>query len=245
MAHRIEVELTSQTGDSTWTWRAAGAKQPRGTVEASLVPEGSGVGTVLRAEVETTLDGTTVTALLPPKGKGDVRSVERIEVLGTPQRGPDVNVVLASKSKRRRDERPDGPRDGARRPADRRPRSESGDGGGERGQRGDPCARGGDGIRRPRPRTADPEADRPGPTRRSGVGWTGQSAPADPVEHLPQRCPGHAPSRAAPGGRATPEGRHSRRPSGHRGAEQPGPGREQRPEVTPGPLLAWPSNFSR
>ena len=44
MAHRIEVELTSQTGDSTWTWRAAGAKQPRGTVDGSLVPEGSAVG---------------------------------------------------------------------------------------------------------------------------------------------------------------------------------------------------------
>ena len=127
MAHRIDVELTSQTGDTTWTWRAVGAKQPRGTVEANLVPEGSGVGTVLRAEVETTLDGTTVTALLRPKTKGDIRSTQRIEVVGSPQRGPDVNVVLASKSKRRREERPDGARDGARRPADRRPRSDGAD----------------------------------------------------------------------------------------------------------------------
>jgi hypothetical protein len=101
MAHRIEVELTSQTGDTTWTWRAAGAKQPRGTVDATLVPEGSAVGTVLRAEVETTLDGTTVVALSPAKAKGDVRAIQRIEVLGTPQRGPDVNVVLAAKSRGR------------------------------------------------------------------------------------------------------------------------------------------------
>jgi hypothetical protein len=127
MAHRIEVELTSQSGDATWTWRAAGAKQPRGTVDASLVPEGSAVGSVLRAEVETTLDGTTVTALLAPKGKGDSRPAQRIEVLGTPQRGPDVNVVLASKSKRRREERPDGSHDGSRRPSDRRPRSDGAD----------------------------------------------------------------------------------------------------------------------
>ncbi len=112
MAHRIEVELTSQTGESTWTWRAAGAKQPRGTLDAALVPEGSGVGSVLRAEVESTLDGTTVVALLPPKGKGEARPVERIEVLGAPQRGPDVNVVLAPKSRRRRDEGSDRPRDG-------------------------------------------------------------------------------------------------------------------------------------
>jgi hypothetical protein len=126
MAHRIEVELTSRTGDDTWTWRAAGAKQPRGTVDAALVPDGSGVGSVLRAEVETTLDGTTVTALLPPKGR-EVRPAQTIEVLGTPQRGPDVNVVLASKSRTRRDDRPEGGRDGARRPADRRPRPEGGD----------------------------------------------------------------------------------------------------------------------
>lgn len=118
MAHRIEVELTSQTGESTWTWRAAGAKQPRGTLDAALVPAGSGVGSVLRAEVENTLDGTTVVALLPPKGKGEARPVERIEILGAPQRGPDVNVVLAPKSRRRRD-------DGTERPRDGRPRRRS------------------------------------------------------------------------------------------------------------------------
>ena len=167
MAHRIEVELTSQTGDSAWTWRAAGAKQPRGTVEASLVPEGSGVGTVLRAEVETTLDGTTVTALLPPKGKGDVRRVERIEVLGTPQRGPDVNVVLASKSKRRRDDRGDGPRDGARRPSDRRPRSDGsgGSGGGEQGH----AATRGPGVAKGRAHRRSP-AGANGPARPGPVG---------------------------------------------------------------------------
>ena len=58
---------------------------------------GSGVGSVLRAEVETTLDGTTVIALLPSKVKTEGRKAERIEVLGTPTRGPDVNVVLAGK----------------------------------------------------------------------------------------------------------------------------------------------------
>ena len=87
MGHRIEVELTSQSDESTWTWRAAGAKLPRGTVSAELVPSGTSVGTVLRAEVETTLDGTTVTALLAPKGKAEPKPVERIEIIGTPQKG--------------------------------------------------------------------------------------------------------------------------------------------------------------
>lgn len=125
MAHRIEVELTSRTDQDTWTWRAAGAKQPRGTVDASLVPDGSDTGTVLRAEVEVTLDGTSVLALLPLKGKTP-RTADTINVIGTPHSGPDVNVVLAGKGKsRRRDDRPYDDRDGGRRPADRRPRSDA------------------------------------------------------------------------------------------------------------------------
>src|ERR1035437_3481554 len=112
MAHRIEIELTSRTDETTWTWRAAGAKQPRGTVDASLVPDGTAAGAVLRAEVESTLDGTTVVALLPPKGKTAPRKIETIEVVGVPTSVPDVNVVLSSKSKgRRRYERPGGGRD--------------------------------------------------------------------------------------------------------------------------------------
>lgn len=115
MAHRIDVELTSQAGTS-FTWRAAGAKQPRGTVDADLVPSGSGIGSVLRAEVETTLDGTTVIALLPGKVKTEGRKSERIEVIGTSPPRPDVNVVLAGKGSRPRpaDRPPDG-----RRPRDR------------------------------------------------------------------------------------------------------------------------------
>ena len=232
MAHRIEVELTSQAGDSTWTWRAAGAKQPRGTVEAALVPEGSGVGTVLRAEVETTLDGTTVTALLPPKGK-EIRSIERIEVLGTPQRGPDVNVVLASKSKRRRDDRSDGPRDGARRPADRRPRSEDGD----RGPRGDNRSRSRDGSGPPSDSTGGRK--RTGPARPGGRESGGRDNPRRltpsstyrnaalatlPPEQLPVA------EQLLKGG--IPAVRHAIEEQNTRARA------ESRPEVTPGPLLA-------
>ncbi len=233
MAHRIEVELTSQTGDTTWTWRAAGAKQPRGTVEASLVPEGSGVGSVLRAEVETTLDGTTVTALLPLKAKGDVRSVDRIEVLGTPKSGPDVNVVLASKSKRRRDERTEGPRDGARRPADRRPRSEAGD----RGPRSDARSGG-------RQTTGAPSEDgggrkQPGPARPGSRESGGRDNPRRPTpsstyrnaalaELPPEQLP--VAEQLLKGGipavRQAIEEQNSRARA------------EGRPEVTPGPLLS-------
>lgn len=122
MSHRIDVELTSQSDPATWTWRAVGAKLPRGTVDAALVPAGTSVGTVLRAEVETTLDGTTVTALMAPKSKGAPKPVERIEVLGTPSSGPDVNVILAGKGKRRRDDEGDS----GRRSSSRGPRGDGG-----------------------------------------------------------------------------------------------------------------------
>ncbi len=248
MAHRIEVELTSRGTDTTWTWRAAGAKQPRGTVDDDLVPAGAGVGSVLRAEVETTLDGTSVVALLPPKEKGSVRPAERIEVLGTPRSGPDVNVVLASKGRRRRDERVEGAGDGPRRSADRRPRT--------------------DDDHRP-PRSARPgrrEAVARGRDGQRGDGATGES-PGEPGRDQTRRRT--APAR--PGAREAGGRERSRRPAASttfrnaalatlkqeelpvaeqllRGGipavrqaieEQNARARaDGRPEVTPGPLLA-------
>jgi hypothetical protein len=234
MAHRIEVELTSQTGDTTWTWRAAGAKQPRGTVDASLVPDGSGVGSVLRAEVETTLDGTTVTALLPPKGKGDGRPIERIELIGTPQRGPDVNVTYAPKSKRRREDRPDGPRDGGRRPPDRRPRAEGSGRGGRTDERstsrGDSGPPSGDGA---------PTRRRSSPARPGGREGGGRDNPrrlatsstyrnAALAELKPEQLP--VAEQLLRGG--IPAVRQAIEEQNTRARA------EHRPEVTPGPLLA-------
>ena len=40
--------MNSWSSDSSWTWRAAGARQPKGTVEAALVPAGEAVGAVLK-----------------------------------------------------------------------------------------------------------------------------------------------------------------------------------------------------
>jgi len=52
MTRRIDIELTSSRDDGTWTWRAPGARQPRGSLEGSLLPEGTKVGDILRAEAE-------------------------------------------------------------------------------------------------------------------------------------------------------------------------------------------------
>src|ERR1700684_222677 len=106
MSRRIDIELTSQMGDGSWTWRAAGARQPKGTVEAALVPPGEAVGAVLRADVEIGLEGIEILSLTATKPARSPEKTEgRIEVKGTPKRAPDVSVVLAPGSgKRSRDD---------------------------------------------------------------------------------------------------------------------------------------------
>lgn len=128
MARRMEIELTSQRDDDTWTWRAAGARQPKGTLDAGLLPPAAKVGDVVRAEVEGFLDGMTVVSVLPPKAPR--QEPERLELL-TPR--SDNRLVTTSGGTRtgrgrterpRRGERPSrGDRDhGRRRPERERPR---------------------------------------------------------------------------------------------------------------------------
>ena len=71
MSRRIDIELTSSREDGTWTWRAAGAKQPKGVVAASMLPATASVGDVLRAEIDSGLDGTEVLSVMLPKAKKD------------------------------------------------------------------------------------------------------------------------------------------------------------------------------
>lgn len=132
MSRRIEVELTSARDDGTWTWRAAGAKLPKGELDGSLLFPGAKVGDVVRAEADQLMDGIEIIAVLPPKGAR--KEPERLEVIGSPRRDdePLVTTKLAPKGRGgdRRDRRPrrDGEdRDGDRRP--RRPRTERPDGG--------------------------------------------------------------------------------------------------------------------
>jgi hypothetical protein len=131
MSHRIDIELTSQS-DAGWTWRAAGARQPKGTLDPSLVYSGAKVGDVVRAEAERELEGTRIVSLTPPKGLK--QTAERIELVERAPSGPSVNVVYAEKSGGRgrdgerrgprpdRGDRPDRPR-GERPTGDRPPRS--------------------------------------------------------------------------------------------------------------------------
>jgi hypothetical protein len=110
MSHRIDVELTSQRDDGTWTWRAAGARQPKGVLDGALLPAGAATGDVLRAEVETGLDGTEVVAVLAPKQR-ERREPERIELLGSPVDAGGVTTSLVP-GRSRDDDRPGGRRRG-------------------------------------------------------------------------------------------------------------------------------------
>ena len=71
MSIRIEIELTSSAPDGSWTWRAAGAREPRGVLDGSILPPGSSVGDQLRVETEKDIDGIRVLAVIPGKEKAD------------------------------------------------------------------------------------------------------------------------------------------------------------------------------
>jgi hypothetical protein len=184
MSRHIEIEITSLNGDVA-TWRAAGAKLPKGVLQASLVPGGPVVGSVYRADVEQFMEGLEVLSVMPPKTASplDPRK-ERIELIISEKAIPDVTVTYASKGRGpRRDgeDRGEGRRDGVGRGArpgakerssERGPRPERPSGDrperpvGERGPRTErPVGERGPRTERPvgerGPRTERPRGDRP------------------------------------------------------------------------------------
>ena len=141
MPRRIEIELTSSRDDGSWTWRAAGAKAPKGTVGGEIVPSGTKVGDVLRVDAEFFVDGIEITGVVPTKESR--REPERLELLATATDEPLVTTTLATRSREDRGPRREGGRrDGPRRDGERRgARADRGDRGDrperERGDRGE------------------------------------------------------------------------------------------------------------
>src|SRR4051812_27439132 len=144
MSRRIDVELTSRREDGSWTWRAAGAREPRGTVEESMLPGEAKVGDVLRVEIETFIDGISILSVLHERTTRN--EPQRLELLGPRRPERLVTTTLAPRGRGERGDRdrPRRPREdgegGGRRPTgrdgdrrDRRPRDGDGDGEGRRG----------------------------------------------------------------------------------------------------------------
>jgi hypothetical protein len=111
MPRRIEVELTSQREDGTWTWRAAGARQPKGTLDGSLLFDGAKVGDVVRADAEFEIDGIEIVSVLPPKGAR--KEPERIELI--PSALSDDQLVITTLAPKGRGGRGRGDRERGRR----------------------------------------------------------------------------------------------------------------------------------
>ncbi len=92
MSRRLEVELTSKVDDSHWTWRAAGARQPKGTLDSSILSNNAKVGDVLKVEADFDIDGITILSVVPQKAKKAQSQV--LEIKGPSKVAPDVTTSL-------------------------------------------------------------------------------------------------------------------------------------------------------
>lgn len=137
MSRRIDIELTSERDDGTWTWRAAGARQPKGVVDASLLPDGSKVGDQLKVEVVQEIDGISVESVVQGREKVDRR--ELLALITTEDKFEPVTQQRAGKRRDGRDGRPgrDGGRGGDGRSGDRDRSRRRRDGDERRGRDGD------------------------------------------------------------------------------------------------------------
>lgn len=165
MARRIDIEVTSTRPDGTFTWRQAGAKAPKGSGAAGLLPDGSKVGDVLRADIELDMDGAVVTAIAPV-----VKRERNVTLLAITGSGADFKPVTEISTNKRN-----------RPPRDKAGRGGKGGGKGGRGdrrERRDGDARGG-GPTVPRREFTPPPPElpkrpraarlRPGSTHRTAV----------------------------------------------------------------------------
>ena len=131
MSRRIEIELTSSRPDGTWTWRAAGAREPKGVLDGTILPTGSKTGDVMKVDAEFDIDGIEILSVVQNRAK--TTKVETLSLITDDRNFQPVTQQLAKRDKR--DGR-SGDRRGDRRD-DRRDRRPRGDGeSGERRPRG-------------------------------------------------------------------------------------------------------------
>ena len=243
MPRRIDVELTSARDDGTWTWRAAGARQPKGVVATSLLYPDAKVGDVVAAEADFDIDGITITSVTPPKAKAG-----RTGLLEVASGDDDFKPVITNWKERA----------GGR---DRDPYGERSGGADGRGGRGGPGgARGGPG--------GDRGGNRGGP--RPTADWRAKVTPPAPAGAERGGRGGERGGRGGPGGRDRDRGGRPRQEAGlgaggptndRRGGQRPareggprrdrpeqrGPGREGGGEGTgkPRPKRLSPANTHR
>ena len=119
MSRRIEIELTSQRSDGSWTWRAAGAREPKGELPGDLITFSANVGDELTVEAEFHMDGIEIIEAFEAKKKRPMP--ETLEILGSGRDQPLVTTQLVPTRKSRDRDRPRGDRRGRQ---DRRSRGD-------------------------------------------------------------------------------------------------------------------------
>ena len=97
MSRRLDIELTSFRQDGTWTWRAAGAKSPKGVVDGSLLSASAKTGDVLKVEADFDIDGISVLSVVQMREKGQRANV--LEMLASEKSFTPVTQKLAEKPK--------------------------------------------------------------------------------------------------------------------------------------------------
>ncbi|MCY3963008.1 MAG: hypothetical protein OXG34_15310 [bacterium] len=110
MSRRIDIELTSQRPDGSWTWRAAGAREPKGELAGDLIAFSATVGDELTVEAEFHMDGIEIIEAFESKKKRPMP--ETLEILGSGRDQPLVTTQLVSSRKGRDRDRPQGDRRG-------------------------------------------------------------------------------------------------------------------------------------
>ena len=97
MSRRIDIELTSARPDGTWTWRAAGAREPKGVLDGSLLPSDAKAGDVVKVEAEFDIDGIEVTGVV--SGRARANKIETLSLIGSDEPFQAVTQQLARRER--------------------------------------------------------------------------------------------------------------------------------------------------
>jgi len=100
MSSRIEIEITSQIDDQQYTWRALGAREPKGTINKSLLPAKTKIGDDFKVEADFLIDGIEILRVLPKRDER--KGQETIEVLGSGNENYGVTTQLVKKKKNKK-----------------------------------------------------------------------------------------------------------------------------------------------
>mgnify|MGYP001203481307 FL=1 len=100
MSSRIEIEITSEIDDQQYTWRALGAREPKGTIKKSLLPAKTKIGDDYRVEADFLIDGIEILRVLPKRDER--KGQETIEILGSGNENYGVTTQLVKKKRNKK-----------------------------------------------------------------------------------------------------------------------------------------------